>query len=421
MTAPQQPSTPLSGSTGLPPAAPFGADSAAAPGPGEVPADRRGGPADRPPTPPGAEQTPPWFRPPGAPRPPAPGPTPPAGPRRATTAPSRRRLPIVLVGAVVALVLIGGAAFFSWRYLEGQRYDARLAADRAAAREVAEAYLGALRDAKAAAALDTAAERPGNASLLTDETLRAARDKGGVTGIRVGEATIAQDRARRVIGDAGTVEVHYQVAGQAVDVALPVSRVGSHWKLSAVTSRVDLGAGSPPRTVFGTVPDTTIVDLFPGSYRIATTSTFVTLAEPDLIVTAPDPLGAAAQHWTGGEPGLSTQARSAITDAAHDSLSACLGQRSLTPAGCPIAITTGSAITVRPDTIRYTLLDDPWPGAEVTFDAASGGATGKVTLHYRLEAAATSGNVEGVVRQDYSYDAHFTADLQGSTPVITWK
>lgn len=328
----------------------------------------------------------------------------------------------MLTGAVVALVLIGGASFLLWHYLAGRRYDAQLADDQAAARAVTETYLSALRDAKAATALDTAAERPRNASLLTDDTLRAARDKGGVGGIRVGEATIAQDRGRRVIGDTGTVAAHYQVGGQTVDLALPVSRVGTAWKMTAVTSRVDLGAaGAPPRTVFGALPGSPTVDLFPGTYRIATSSTFVTLAEPDLVVSAPDPLGAEAQHWSGGSPGLSTQARTAITEAARDSLSGCLGQKSLTPAGCPIAITTGAAITVRPETITYTLLDDPWPKAEVAFDAASGGATAKVPLHYRLEAAATSGGVEGVVRQDYSYDAQFVADLQGSAPAITWK
>lgn len=327
----------------------------------------------------------------------------------------------MLIGVAVALVLIVGAAFFLWGYFRAQQYDARLAADRSAARQVTERYLGALRDADAAAALDTAAERPHDASLLTDEALGAARDNGGVSGIRIGEATIAQDRAKHLIGDTGTVAVHYLVGGSTVDVALPVSRVGSHWKMAAVTARVDLGGGAPPRTVDGKAPGTTTVDLFPGSYRIGTTSPFVTLAESSLVVTAPDPLAAASMKWSGGSPGLSAQARSRITDAARESLSACLDQQSLTPAGCPIAISTGSSITIDPATIRYTLLDAPWSAATVSFDPTTGSATGQVTLHYRLDASARNGDVEGVVRQDYRYDATFAADLSGTGPAITWK
>lgn len=365
----------------------------------------------------------------GSGRPPAPDPAAPVTAAPITTAPPRRAAPTsrtkprpsVLIGLAAALVLVAGATFFIWRYLQAEQYDSRLAADRSAARQVTERYLGALRDADAATALDVAAERPGNDSLLTDEALRTARDNGGVTGIRIGEATIAQDAARHLIGDTGTVAVHYLVGGSTVDVALPVSRVGSHWKLAAVTARVDLGGDAPTRTVDGTVPATSTVDLFPGSYRIGTTSPLVTLAQSSLVVTAPDPLAAASTQWSGGSPGLSTQARSQITDAARESLSACLGQQSLTPPGCPIAISTGASITVDPATIQYTLLDDPWAAATVAFDPSTGGATGKVSLHYRLDASATNGDVEGVVRQEYRYDATFAADLSGSGPVISWK
>ncbi|QGF24795.1 hypothetical protein [Raineyella fluvialis] len=433
MTAPPQPSSPRPGAAGLPPAAPFGAD------PIEHP-PAQGGPPTPPMTPlaehttavlpsvpaaPGEDELP--ATPPPSPRgTQVPGRGPVAAPIPTTNAPRRarpprrgRRLPKVVVGTVLALVLLAGA-LLTWRSAVGREYDTRLTTDRAAARQVAEAYLGALRDANAAAALDTAATRPRNASLLTDDTLRGSQASGGVTGIRVGEATVAHDATTRVVGDTGTVQAHYLIGGKPVDVQLPVTRVGSRWKMSAVTARVDLG-GPPTRSVDGKVPEASTVDLFPGTYRIATTSTYVTLAQPDLVVTAPDPVGDTAKHWSGGSPSLSADAKDRILRAAQASLSACLGQKSLNPAGCPIAITTGPAISVNEATIAYTLLDDPWQGVEVAYEDSTGGATGRVPLHYRLDAAATNGSVEGVVRQDYRYDATFVADLTGTDPAISWK
>ncbi|SDB84229.1 hypothetical protein GA0111570_104267 [Raineyella antarctica] len=318
---------------------------------------------------------------------------------------------------VVALVL----GVVGWRLVQAQRFDQRLASDGEAARQVVQTYYTALRDGDAKAALATAAIRPEETSLLTDEVLRSAQEAGGIQNLSVGEAALANDNGARIVGDAGTVAVTYAVGSTPVRIDLPVTRDGGTWRISAATSRVDLGGKGVSRTVNGHQAGADVVELFPGTYTVGAASKLVTLGHPQLLVTAPDPLGAAAQTWGGGDATLSTDSRDAVLGAARASLTSCLAQRSLAPEGCPISIETGSEIQIDESTIRYQLVNDPWSKTEVQL-ASDGRATGTIDVEYRIEASAKSKGVEGVVRQTYTQSAvTFNADLSGDKPVISWQ
>lgn len=328
--------------------------------------------------------------------------------------PRRSRAPWVAL--VVLLVVVAGV--FGWRYVQAQRFEQRLAADNAAARQVVEDYYAALADGNAQAALAAATERPEEASLLTDEVLGSAQEAGGISDLAIGEAELASDDSRRMVGDAGTVPVSYSLGEVPVQVDLAVNREADGWRIASATAQVDLGAEG--RSVNGQPAGAQVVALFPGSYTVATASPHVRLDEPELVVTAPDPSGAETQQWAGGQASLTTEGREAVVKAATASLSACLAQKSLTPEGCPIAIETGPAITIDADTIKYSLVGSPWSDAEITLEGDTR-ARGTIPLAYRIEADAESQGVEGVVRQSYEQETSFIADLTGEEPSITWQ
>lgn len=443
MTDPQQPSQHPAGGAGLPPAAPFGgrpggSDAApwsrrtgpdpAASGTGSEPTSDTE-PAQKLPTQAGPEPADTWHDAQSV----SPGPEPADAwhdtqevpqvdvPPVADTAdsgssdrprPRRSRAPIVAVA--LALALLG--AVFGWRYIQSQRFEQELAVDTAAAHQVVESYFAALRDGDAEAALATSTHRPADASLLTDDVLRSALGSGGLQDITVGAVALANDK--RIVGDAGTVVVSYTLGGMPVEISLPVNRDSGGWKIASATSKVDLGSAG--RTVNGHRAAANVVELFPGSYRVGPASSYVTLEDPELVITAPDPLSVAAQNWSGGKASLTPQGREAVLSAARTSLSGCLSKKSLTPEGCPIAIQTGPEITVDTATIKYTLLNSPWSEAELGLENDSL-AKGTIDLAFRIDAAAKSKGVEGVVAQSYEQQPTFTADLSGAAPVITWQ
>lgn len=330
--------------------------------------------------------------------------------------PRRRGLVIAVVGVLV-LAIVG---VLGWRLVQVQRFEQALAEDSAAAVGAVDGYFRALSAADAEAALAVAAAEPAETSLLTDDVLASVQESGGLQDLRVGEASIANDPAQRRVGDTGTVDVSYTVGEVPVELDLPVSRTGDTWKVAAATSQVDLGGGDILRSVNGFPAGASVVQLFPGSYTVAAASPLVALAEPRLVVTAPDPAGAETQTWTGGQAQLSDEGRAAVLAAARSSLEACLGQRSLTPEGCPIAVDAGPDITVDTSTIRYSVVGSPWEDAQLSLDSDTR-ASGVLDLTYRIQASATSGGVAGVVAQNIDQQTGFVADLSGEEPQITWQ
>lgn len=344
---------------------------------------------------------------------------PPAGgaPFRAEAQQRRPRRNRALWIALVLVVLVV-AGVFGWRYVQGQRFEERLATDNTAARQVVEDYYAALAAGDAQAALAAAGRQPEEDSLLTDEMLGSVRQSGGIADLVVGEADLATDPTRRMVGDSGTVAVSYRVGDTPVEVDLPVNRDAAGWRVASATSRVDLGAEG--RRVNDRPAASQVVELFPGSYTVTTASPYVRLDQPGLVITVPDALGGQGQEWAGGQASLTPEGRDAVLAAARESLSACLAQKSLTPEGCPIAIDPGSEITIKADTIQYTVLGDPWPEAQVALENDTR-ARGTIQLAYRINAAAVSKGVEGVVQQSYEQETTFVADLTGEKPTISWQ
>ena len=330
--------------------------------------------------------------------------------------PRPRRSRVAIVAGALVLALVG--AVLGWRYLQSQRFEQDLAADTAAAHQVVESYFAALRDSDAEAALATSTHRPADPSLLTDDVLRSALGPDGLKDVTVGAVALANDNDERIVGDAGTVVVSYTLGGLPVEISLPVNRDSGGWKIASATSKVDLGSAG--RTVNGNRAAANVVELFPGNYTVGPASSFVTLEDPELVITAPDPLSVAAQNWSGGKASLTPPGREAVLSAARTSLSGCLTKKSLTPEGCPIAIETGPEITVDTATIKYTLLNSPWSEVELGLESDSL-AKGTIDLSFRIDAAAKSKGVDGVVAQSYEQQPTFTADLSGAAPVITWQ
>jgi len=315
---------------------------------------------------------------------------------------------------IVALALVGG--ILGWQYSLSQRFGDTLAADQQAARQVTEDYYTALQDGDAQAALATAANQPEETSLLTDEVLTISQEAGGIRDFTIGDATLEQ--GRRTVGDTGTVAVTYSVGDSPVQIDLPVTRDGEDWKVTTATSRVELGSGLP-LTVNNQPAGAGTVELLPGTYTVGSGSGFVEVSDPQLVVTAPDPIGADDQTWSPDNATMADDTQERVLAAAEASLDKCLAQKALHPEGCPLNISAPQNGTIDTNTITYTLLNDPWSNAEVTIEPGVR-ASATVHLEIRFQASATLDGVEGVAGQTYTIDPTFRADLTGQEAVVTW-
>ncbi|GAA3613559.1 proline-rich domain-containing protein [Microlunatus ginsengisoli] len=324
---------------------------------------------------PGAYQQP-WSQGPRDQQPPAGWTQPPAGggqppPRKSSTA-----LVLALAGGAIALVLIVIVAGIAIGRRDKPITDPvpsnpsgglpssglSTAPPSATAADAVRAYFAALTSNDADAALALGVDRPDEKALLTSAVLA---ESNRIAPIRDVTVTDTSDPG------GGTVSVSYRIGATAVRESMPVVKVGDEWRLGRTYTWLDLATatayGRNPVVVNKVRLSRTTAGVFPGTYAFASASRYTSLSSRSVTV--------AGLTRTPSTTALRLQLTKVgvdqVRNAARKSVTSCMKQRKLHPAGCPLGVNPGG-YRVDAKTLRWKRQGgDPIGKAKVRFDAAT--------------------------------------------------
>lgn len=251
--------------------------------------------------------------------------------------------------------------------------------------EAVQGYLDALAGGHADDALAFGADLPPDTTFLTDAVLAATHKKSPITGVTVQPAAE---------GDT-SVKATYKIGGTAVSTSIPVVKLGQAWYVQNVTGSIDLTPlGSVPAKVAGV--DTRgafTIDVFPGSYTVASTDPAVSLSKATVVVKNPGDTKKAKPKVAISDKGVKK-----IQAAAKKKLDSCLKQKALAPRGCGFGITLAQGSSIKTSSIKWTVSTGNISAIKPTI--ASDGlpfSSAKTSLTLRFRANST--------RANYYYDA----------------
>lgn len=322
---------------------------------------------------------------------------------------------IGLIAAAVVLVLAVGGYFIydavQTKRAEERRADA-LATETDAASAAVQAYLQALVDADAQAALDQAVEAP-EGPLLTDEVLDSSKKQGGIENPTTTNATMKQLEDDSV--PSGVVSATFTVQGVEAATDFAVTNTPEGWRLDSVTNPVDLG--DIDVKVNG-AKATGIVEAFPGTYKMTSANDRLKVDRDDLgVLEVGKELPA---DWT-TQPELSDKGRKDVIAAGKRALDGCLSKKELAPQGCPmLRWQESNGIRVEKETLNYTLTNDPWRDFDPRLAANGTEATGTLSTKIRLQADATQHGAAGTVEDEQERSFTLVADVSEPQVKVTF-
>ena len=258
--------------------------------------------------------------------------------------PAKKTGLIVLVGLVVVLIIVcvvilatrggggGGGGIF---------------APRPEPEVPVQGYLDALAAGNASEALSFAAQTP-NDTFLNNTVLSASLAINSITGIEVHEANT----------DAGapyTVSADYRIGSEAISTTFTVVQVEDRLLLQQVAQDVSLGSIYAPGaglTINGVAAGygATTVTLFPGTYQLAVTNSYLEITNEQFVVR--DVSGATA---ISAELGMASGAKAKLAKAAKSELSKCMKQKKMQTT-CGFGFTAGKNQHPRLSTLKWSFL-----------------------------------------------------------------
>jgi hypothetical protein len=322
----------------------------------------------------------------------------------------------IVVGGVVVLAIIIGAIFFVTRLGSSPADVAVEDGGKTTPAEAVQSYLEALADSDAETALALVDEVPSDSPFLTDEVLAASNELAPLTDIEVTEPTEADYST--------SVTATYSLGDVPVTTEFSVNEYEADdvWKLTAVTADLDFGDRFEglDMTVNGEPLDSSSIEVFPGTYELATTTpnfevtgqTVLTVREPFDYPTLSDT-----------KAGLSEEGVLVFRKAVTDAVAACVASTTFA-AGCgidvPQVLSDGSRLaegtlvrSLRAET--QTKLDNLQPQQGF-------GDPLIVTGEYVGGISVTAG-LEGGGNGDLLFGPSLGApvvDFTSGTPVVTW-
>ncbi|MFT3875776.1 MAG: hypothetical protein QM708_05055 [Propioniciclava sp.] len=315
----------------------------------------------------------------------------------------RSRRPLVIAGSALLVVVL--IAVVAWAAISTST-TARLNA----IKNSAMTYLTALSTADADAALDSLAERPANTALLTRGVLEASLRDAPLTGIEVSDA---QEN-----GDQATVRATYKLGDREVSTQLQiVGKAGRDWKIADGTAdlSVPVVAGV---AINGASLTETVNPVFPGVYTAAASSEFlsVTGEQTQAVVTDPAQEGGTIAVTAA----LSDAGREAVLSTVKTRFDECLASTVSRPADCPFGFSE-DGVEIAPDSVRFSLTNDPWADFAPTVDPATLLASG--TFHFEVTgtATATAFGLTGDVSRSQVADRAYEVDLSKDPRVVVWR
>ncbi|SDS45554.1 hypothetical protein SAMN04488543_1763 [Friedmanniella luteola] len=303
---------------------------------------------------------------PGGPR--GPGPY---GPYRAgaATGPAangarKSRLPLILVAAGVAFLLVVGITIAALRggddepVATGSGGSSSEPAEAAKPSDAVRGFLEAVAASDGEKAASFLKTPPADTTFMTRPVLEASAKAAPLTGIDVPEVT--DEYASRVT-------TRYNLGERAVVEEFSVSETGGLWQITRGASEFDLSYQRDetlPLLINGVELEQDVVSLLPGTYAFTTSSTWVSYGDKATL-TLTGPSDYTSPRLT---PTLTKDAKAAFVKTTKAALDKCLDQHELAPSGCPNRLQLRDGQKVDEKTVRWSLTNDPFKNARVTLD-----------------------------------------------------
>lgn len=315
--------------------------------------------------------------------------------------PGHPRLLTLVGSGLLVVVLIGVIVWFA--------VSTSAVARENAIKGTAHDYLTAIADADADGALDKLVERPANTALLTRDVLEASRLAAPLTDIEIAAVDQRDHEA--------TADATYRLGEEQVSARLQLTGDGrTSWKIAVGTAVLSVPEVRGLR-VNGVTLTETANPAFPGSYTAKPLTDHVRLdGETTAVIGSPAQEGAVIAVT----PTLSDSGRDVVLTAVKTRFDECLAATVSRPVGCPFGL-SDEGVEVAPDSVRFTLTNDPWAGFAPSLDPASLIASG--SLHYEITATATVtvNGLTGQLSQPFTQDRAFEVDLTQTPAVVVWR
>ncbi len=253
------------------------------------------------------------------------------------------------IGLVVVVIVV--IAVFASMLASGSATSAGAPAGAGPA-ETATAYLEALADSDAEAALALLSEAPGDDVFLTDEVLQESNDAAPMTGIEVEAVDDAAYYASLpVTYSLGDVEV-------SAEISLSQGSDDGEWKIENGVNELMLGSRFEglEMTLNGVAVEGDTATVFPGTYVLGTTTPYFEITGSTTI-TVRD--GWDFPTFEDVQPALTAEGLTVFQTAVNDAVNACIASKSLT-AGCGLDVpqTLDDGTVLVDGTLTRTLSSD---------------------------------------------------------------
>ncbi|SKA93906.1 protein of unknown function [Agreia bicolorata] len=325
----------------------------------------------------------------------------------------------IVGGALVLVILLVIAVGFGVSRIVGNPGGGgggAPAAEASSPSDAVKGYLTAIADSDAKTALSYLSSPPSDSTLLTDEALEASNKLGPITKIEVPKSD----------GKGGSADVtaSYLMNGEPVSTTFSAYVDGGKWKISGGTGSIYTepfdGLGL---TINGQAVDTDQVDVFPGTYELATSLKNFTLTGPTTVTVTESYSSADTSQI---EPALTDEALQQFRSLVRAAVEACVASTTLA-AGCgldlPATISDGTQLTdgtitrtlsadsnatldsleATPSYDNPTLVEGEYIGSpEVSADCTKDGASGRCSIYFAPALGTPS------------------VDMASDNPVVKW-
>lgn len=370
------------------------------------------------------------YGPPGQPNPYAPGQPNPYGPNpygpaaagfgRPGGVRKKSKLPLVLVAAGVALLLVVGIAVAALTGRDKDSADDPVGSGASSApqadlpSDAVRGYLQALADLDADRAVGYLEDDPADKTFLTKEVLTASAKTAAISDVNVPEVT---DKY------AYKVASTYKLGDRSVTEDYNVSEVGGSWKLSRAVTEIDLSYlrdDTLTMLINGTAVVNDKISLFPGHYVFTTDNAYVSYgAKNTLTLTGPSDYD--SPQLT---PTLSADGKAAFVKATKKAFEKCLDEHKLRPKGCPNQIAEQKGQKFTESTVRWSVTNNPFKNVRASIDSSDPttvSASFPVSYNFKGKATLNGQNVRYDGEPTGLYNFTSTGDLAKKAVKVSLK
>lgn len=336
----------------------------------------------------------------------------PYGPGAAGRGGRKSRLPLILIAAGVAFLLVVGITIAALRGGGDEPIasgpggtSSEPAAEKPT--DAVRGFLEAVAASDGERAVSYLRTPPADLTFMSGPVLEASAKAAPLTEIDVPEVT--DEYISRVTA-------RYKLGKQAVVEEFSVSETGGVWKITRGANEFDLSYQRDETLgllINGVALEQDKVELLPGTYAFTSGSKWVNYGDKATL-TLTGPSDYTSPRLT---PTLTKDAEAAFLKTTKAALDKCLDQRKLAPKGCPNQTKPRANQKIDEDTVRWGLDNDPFKNARVTLDYQDPSVVeGTFYPKYDFSAEGTQDGRRATFDTVFGlYSFKSTGDLSGDT------